>query len=70
MDRSGTFSARIALRLLMVAALAIALGACGRRGAPERPASASLQAIDEAGNVIEEPARPADRPFILDPLLQ
>ncbi|GAB5375030.1 MAG: hypothetical protein AcusKO_14920 [Acuticoccus sp.] len=57
------------MRLALVASLIAALivGACGRRGAPERPPiegpTATIDPVDETS--LEVP----DRDFILDPLL-
>jgi predicted small lipoprotein YifL len=67
---TGQQGLRTVFRLLFVAGLCIAVTACGRRGAPELPPSASVVTTDEYGNTVEKPADEVDRPFILDPLIQ
>jgi predicted small lipoprotein YifL len=67
---TGTSRLRAALGLLLVASLCIAASACGRRGAPEPPPSASVITTDEDGKPVEKPAGQVDRPFVLDPLIQ
>ena len=52
--------------VLVVLAAALALSACGRRGAPERPAPGTfIMKQDEK----PAPAPADDKPFVLDPLL-
>jgi predicted small lipoprotein YifL len=60
---------RVTASLLAILAATAALSACGRRGPPEAPPSAAVLSTDENGKVAK-PARPADRPFVLDPLIQ
>ncbi|MEM7461158.1 MAG: lipoprotein [Pseudomonadota bacterium] len=61
---------RLTLSVLVVIALAVAVSACGRRGAPEAPPDTSIISTDEAGNPLERRPEKPDRPFILDPLLE
>lgn len=51
-------------RILLAAALAALLAACGRAGDPELPPKAA-----EAGQAQETDAPAEDRRFILDPLI-
>lgn len=51
--------------LLAMVAMAVALSACGRRGALEPPPSAAVKAKDGSN----APAKERDRPFILDGLI-
>ncbi|WP_193174673.1 LPS translocon maturation chaperone LptM [Oricola nitratireducens] len=51
-------------RILLLAALATSLAACGRAGDPELPPAAA------AAQKAKQPGAPAeDKPFILDPLI-
>lgn len=61
----------IATKCLLVLFVALLAVSCGRRGNLEAPPSASVVSIDENGNEIETAgeSQPADKPFILDPLL-
>ncbi len=67
-------SGRLFASIALLAALAIGLSACGRRGSLETPYEAAVEArqeaIDNNQPVPPEPTPPvADRPFILDSLL-
>ncbi|MFD1333143.1 lipoprotein [Methylopila musalis] len=54
---------------LAVLAFALAVGGCGRKGAPEPPPGApTVKVTRPDGTVEEKPAKP-DRPFVLDRLL-
>ena len=59
--------------IVLLAALAAALTACGRRGALDTPYEAALEAREEAADADEpvppEPSPPRDRRFILDGLI-
>ena len=66
MTRQYSNSMRAVTLLL---ACVLALSACGRRGAMEAPASATVITTDEAGNEIKKTAPKPDRPFFLDGLI-
>lgn len=55
--------------ITLLVACALALSACGRRGALEAPATATVVTTDDAGNPIKKTAPKPDRPFILDGLI-
>ncbi len=65
--------AKLSLNLItgisMLLAFALILSACGRRGALEAPASATIVTTDEAGSPVKKTAPKPDRPFILDGLI-
>jgi predicted small lipoprotein YifL len=67
-------SGRLFASLALLAAIAIGVSACGRRGPLDTPYEAAVEAREEAIERGEtpppEPTAPvADRPFILDSLL-
>jgi predicted small lipoprotein YifL len=51
-------------RILLVAALAASLAACGRAGDPELPPAAA-----KAGQAQQSDTPAEDKPFVLDPLI-
>lgn len=58
-------------RLLVIAALlALTVTGCGRRGAPEPPASASAKPLTPVDAARPDGAQAPDRAFALDKLLQ
>lgn len=58
-----------AAAFLALFALALALGACGRKGPPEHPAGTRTEKVTTPeGKVEERPVKPKRR-FLLDPLL-
>jgi len=61
---------RFAASLFLIAALAAVTSACGRRGALEPPPSAAVLETADDGTIAGPGARPADKPFILDPLIK
>lgn len=62
-------TSNILTKLLLVLAVAIAINACGRKGALEAPPSSYVIKSDDTGQVEEEAPPAEDKPFILDPLI-
>ena len=58
----------IMIKFLLIAALGVAISACGRRGNLELPPSSDVIVSDDNGEVTEAPEK-EDKPFILDGLL-
>lgn len=59
----------VAATLAAILIVGMAVTGCGRRGGLEAPPSAAVLSTDEEGNVVEQQDA-ADRPFILDSLIQ
>ena len=57
---------RFAASLLVLVAFAAFATGCGRRGRLEPPPSAAVLTTADDGTI----AKPADKPFILDPLIK
>lgn len=52
-----------------IVVVGLTLSACGRRGALQEPASATVITTDEYGKPIKQSDQKPDRPFILDGLI-